>query len=188
MTPILFLDIDGVLNAHRFMLEAQSCNICRPCIIQFNRIIKATECHVVLSSAWRYMVTGRKPPMTLTGFGYMLRTHGALGSRQWLIGNTRRDEDCPHCGYAHRFVRGKVECAFNAANNRVCVKCGGQSTRGLQISAWLKANPGERRYVVLDDDDLDITAQGHPFVQTTADVGLNKRKANEVIRMLRGAK
>jgi len=67
---VLFLDIDGVLNGHDFDVAAQSTRIQYRCVRQLNRIIKATECKIVLCSAWRYMLLKRprhKPAMTLTG-------------------------------------------------------------------------------------------------------------------------
>lgn len=87
---LIFLDIDGVLNGHDFDAAAQSCRMRRECVERFNRLLAATGAKVVLSSAWRYLVTGGA--MTLKGFGYMLRTHGVVGCD--LIGHTCTDEDC----------------------------------------------------------------------------------------------
>jgi hypothetical protein len=184
MNLIIFLDIDGVLNGHHFMREAQSCNICRPCVLQLNRIIRTTGAKVVLSSAWRYMIHGGA--MTLSGFAYMLRTHGFSGINN-IIGLTESDETCPHCEYRHKRRRGKVECAWNAKNFRVCVKCSKESTRGAQVRRWLKKHRGEYgRVVVIDDDAFDFDKLSLPFVQTDAKLGLTRRKADAVIRVLKG--
>lgn len=85
---VLFLDIDGVLNGHDWDADARSCTIRRDCVDRLNRVMEATDCRVVLSSAWRYMILGGA--MTLSGFGYMLRTHGARVADR-LIGHTRAD-------------------------------------------------------------------------------------------------
>lgn len=89
LRPILFLDIDGVLNGHDWCEVAKSNLIRRECVEQLNRIIAACKPLVVLSSAWRYMIHGEA--MTLKGFAYMLRTHGVCELE--IIGITPTDED-----------------------------------------------------------------------------------------------
>jgi hypothetical protein len=58
--------------------------------------------------------------------------------------------------------------------------------RGKQISFWLKtsSNPLRKDYVVLDDLDLFITSEGHPFVQTDGQKGLRRVDADCVIKLL----
>ena len=71
MLPLLFLDLDGVVNAS---YDSDQAMILPRCAAQLNRILKATRARVVISSAWRVWVHGRL--MTLQGFSRMLRTHG----------------------------------------------------------------------------------------------------------------
>lgn len=59
---VLFLDIDGVLNAHFFDVDAQSSHIKPKCVERLNRVLKATRCALVISSAWRYMILGGARP------------------------------------------------------------------------------------------------------------------------------
>jgi hypothetical protein len=87
---LIFLDIDGVLNGHDFCHAAQSCSIRRENVDQLNRVLRETGAKVVLSSAWRYMIHGAA--MTVTGFQYMLRTHGVAGLE--IVGITCTDEAC----------------------------------------------------------------------------------------------
>ena len=186
---LVFLDMDGVLNGHQYMREAESCNICRPCVLQLNRIIRRTDCHIVLSSAWRYMVHGRA--MTLSGFGYMLRTHGVIGASMRMIGLTDPDEVCPTCGHRHTRRKGNTV-VITAAADWLCRKCGGPLSRGKQVTAWLKrlrdspARVAVGRYVVLDDDAFDFAAERHPFVQTDGSRGMTRRKADRAIAILLG--
>lgn len=77
--PILFLDIDGVLNDHKFSEHAESTTLLPRCIAELNRILKETGAKMVIISAWRYMITGGS--MTLAGFDYLLRTHGVVARR-----------------------------------------------------------------------------------------------------------
>jgi hypothetical protein len=58
--------------------------------------------------------------------------------------------------------------------------------RGMQIRHWLNENGGIRRYVVLDDMDLGISEQGHPFVQTDGSRGLTAEDADKTIAILLG--
>jgi hypothetical protein len=87
--PILFLDIDGVLNGH----EQDAYGYCRiqpgP-VVHLNRILAETEARLVISSAWRYLV--HSGAMTLDGFTYMLITHGIV-CHDRLAGVTCRDEE-----------------------------------------------------------------------------------------------
>lgn len=123
--PIVFLDVDGVLNSHEFLVEAQSCKIDPACVARLNRLVREADARIVLSSAWRYMVHGHA--MTLDGFAYMLRTHGFAasvnGSSKVIIDLTCRDEDI--------------------------------AERPDQVRAWLRHNGcRDQRYVILDDGDF----------------------------------
>ncbi len=95
MAGLIFLDIDGVLNGHDWCEEAKSCLFRAECISNFNQILVKCEPVVVLSSAWRYMIIGEAT--TLTGFEYMLRTHG-VSEKLRLVGFTPSDEEIPTRG------------------------------------------------------------------------------------------
>lgn len=108
--PILFLDIDGVLNGHQILREAGCCGIDPRCVRHLNLVLRRTGCKIVLSSAWRYMIHCKA--MKLDGFWYMLRTHGFTnnGNGNPIIGLTRKDKDV-----------------------------GDSNERGRQIREWLKS-------------------------------------------------
>jgi hypothetical protein len=178
---VLFLDIDGVLNNHAVLKAAGCCGIDRGCVAQLNRIIRAAEPSIVLSSAWRYILHGKD--MTLRGFEYLLRTHGAAGIHGRIVGCTCRDEDCAQCGHRHtRRQRPNVD----DEGRYVCRRCERPSSRGDQINYWLREHGPVSRYVVLDDGDFGIREAGHPFVQTDGTKGLTVHKASVAIRMLLG--
>lgn len=84
---ILFLDIDGVLNNHKSLVK-QSYSIDPYNVENLNKIIRATDCQIVLMSAWRYLILDRH--MTLRGFETLLSTHGVLAYRR-LIDLTEQD-------------------------------------------------------------------------------------------------
>lgn len=88
---IIFLDIDGVLNDwERSWSEIPDYHpsILPRCVIALNRIIRATEAKLVLSSSWRGLIT--QGDMSLNGFQVMLRSHGV---NAYLIGHTRNEGD-----------------------------------------------------------------------------------------------
>jgi hypothetical protein len=86
---ILFLDIDGVLNDHGPMMNLY-CGIDKEKVNLLNRVIDETNCNIVISSAWRYMILGGD--MTVRGFEHMLLTHGLKCYRR-IIGHTPSDEE-----------------------------------------------------------------------------------------------
>lgn len=103
-TPLIFLDIDGVLNNHAALRDGIN-SIDRQNMEQLNILVRATGAKIVISSAWRYMILGGA--MTIDGFRYMLMTHG-LTSEAKIIGHTVSDEQVSERGeqireYLHVF-------------------------------------------------------------------------------------
>lgn len=104
---LLFLDLDGVANNHAYNETSQSTTFLPRCVDQLNRIIEATDCRLVLSSAWRYMLIGRA--MTLCGFEYLLRSHGVAAQGR-LVGMTPADEEWSQReSQIKEFLRGRVD-------------------------------------------------------------------------------
>jgi hypothetical protein len=85
---VLFLDIDGVLNAGAFSVTAESSSLDAAAVERLNGILTATGAKLVLSSSWRYLILGGS--MTVEGFEYLLRTHGV--TKGCLIDHTCADE------------------------------------------------------------------------------------------------
>ena len=164
MQPIIFLDIDGVLNAHEVDPIALCGQIHRDKIERLNRILCVPDSGIVLSSAWRYVV--HRGEATLDGMDWLLRSHGLRARR--LIGITEPDTMILNGG-----TYNGVPCDWPVENER-----------GRQIRKWLDVH-GHRGYVVIDDMDLGITAEGHPFVQTDGTVGLTDHDADLAIGILR---
>lgn len=159
---ILFIDVDGVLNFHE-KTPSGYCGIDPRCRDRLNRITDETGAVLVISSAWRYLVTSGE--MTVKGFEGMLRTHGIKAD---VIGVTRRDSEV--LGPDGKLMPMPDE-------------------RGGQISDWLAVYGvvhDSIRYVVIDDMDLGIKFNGHPFVQTDGNVGLTEADADRAIAILKG--
>ena len=147
---IIFLDIDGVLNNGKPGL------IDRDCVGRLNRIVAATDAKIVLSSSWRYMV--HRNDLSLAGFEFLLRTHGATGVQ--VIGVTPSDE------------------TFRCEPN----------IRGKQIRRWLANNCDKHQVetcVALDDTDCGISEIGYPLVLTDGRKGLRDADVEKAIELLR---
>lgn len=157
--PIVFLDIDGVLNTHDFDPTAESAPIHRDKVVLLNAILVNTDARVVVSSAWRYLV--HRGDMSLTGLDWLLRSHGMLSNR--LVGITRPDT---------MVLQPDGEYRPEAME------------RGRQITDWRAANSHTEAYVVIDDMDLGITDAGHPWVETLPDVGLRERDITLAVEIL----
>ena len=87
MKPVVFLDIDGVLNDHTAHPKNKYCTIDKAMAERFNGLLEATDAEFVVSSAWRYLVLSGS--MTLEGFRNLLYSHWVDASR--LVGVTRAD-------------------------------------------------------------------------------------------------
>jgi hypothetical protein len=82
---ILFLDIDGVLNHQMYESHHETGDSLDPrCTYQLTRVIKATDCKLVISSTWRLNIIGGD--FSLYGFETMLSACGVKGAR--VIGYT----------------------------------------------------------------------------------------------------
>lgn len=85
--PVIFLDIDGVLNDHTIHPRILYCTIEKAIALRLDRILVETDASIVLTSAWRYLV--HDGSMRLDGLRYLLNSHWIDGDR--LIGITRPD-------------------------------------------------------------------------------------------------
>lgn len=162
---ILFLDIDGVLNTHEVTI-AMCGQIHKDKITRLNKILEVTDCKIVLSSAWRYII--HRGEANLQGLDWLFRSHGMLPNR--LIGITPPDTMIP-----------KI---YNGVPKEWPV----ENERGSLITRYLFENHPlieNKDYMVIDDMDLGIKKAGHPFVQTDSTEGLQDRHVDEIINHFR---
>ncbi len=154
---IIFLDIDGLFNNHEFDPEIQSCGIHPDKVHVFNKILKKTNSNFVLSSAWRYLI--HRKEMNLHGMEWLLRSHGFLANR--LIGITRPD-------------------TIDLKTNKPI-----ENERGKQISSYLNYNAHYKieKYLVIDDLDLGISAEGHRFLKIDGNIGLTESDVQKAVKM-----
>ncbi len=162
---VLFLDIDGVLNANgSYKADSESRNLDPRCVANLNRLVQTTDCKIVLSSAWRYMILNGA--MTIKGFQYMLRTHGVTKYLE-IIDTLPADN----------------QLEFVAGSNKA-------PGRGQAIHEWVeKAKPEAKpeKWAIVDDLDVSygICKECPNFVQTNPNVGLTEEDTTRLLEILR---
>lgn len=162
MNPLLFLDIDGVLNDHAKLPSGYS-GIQLERVHVLNAILDAIDdLRLVISSAWRYQVTDGA--MTLRGFETLLLVHGVRCHAR-LHGVTDRDP----------VVSGPNHMDVDTWNLL------GLTWRAEQIERYVRRHQPPRYAVV---DDLPLVTPN--FVQTRGDVGLTLGDAVRLMDLLRG--
>lgn len=111
MSPILFLDFDGVLNSHDFMFPggvnarpgSDPDEMLDPAAVErLNQIVSRTGCDVVVSSAWRCGRSAADLEMLLAAVGYIYsirdvtpyHTSGIRGReiQAWISSNPPKPE------------------------------------------------------------------------------------------------
>ncbi len=157
-TPIIFLDIDGVLNSHTFyaarvLMDRSLFNDIEgkfdfnlyelditPLALLSQLVVK-TEANIVISSTWRL---GRD----VKDFQPLFKQRGVEFDPSHFIGQTPQLE----------------------------------GIRGLEIESWIKTYHFEGNYVILDDDS-DMLA-GQPLVQCKYSTGFTFKEYQECLEIL----
>jgi len=155
----LFLDVDGVLNNHAKHADSGICGIDAHCIDHLNHVIRQTDCRLVISSAWRYMVLGES--MRLGGFQYLLRTHGLL----WL-----RDDYSPIIGILDFDPESRPP-----------------YHRGALARRWLDKHLEVKHYAAVDDlsdEEPDFLGYGQFGIQLVQTFGMNGMTGSDAERLI----
>lgn len=157
MKPILFLDIDGVLNSIKYMISRtiidnngnitkgwNNRDLDRVAVNYLIDIVKQTKCSIVISSTWR-----------TSGIGYSSPVQKSIRARG-----------------------GDIIC--NAIIGRTCDD---YSARGIQIQKWIDDNNFTGTFVIVDDDS-DMEHLSNRLVKTNNNFGLTREDADKIITML----
>lgn len=153
--PVIFLDVDGVLNHRRvFSAGAGPCVLCPQAIERFRRLVSETGARVVLSSTWRLGNFPNEHVFALRRAGVLERQH-----RDW------RTKD----------LRGKVSTGGIELPDH---------KRGNEIAEWLSRHPEVTRYAIVDDDSDMLPDQMPRFVQTTFETGLRNEHCERLAAIL----
>lgn len=159
---IIFLDVDGVLNAGMRVVEGTMGFEIQDWVLpkaveHLNRITDATGAKLVISSTWRLGKTVSE----------LKEMFARVGVTAEVIDKTERGDCLWH------LMGGFPKCS--------------DAHRGHEIQDWLerKVPLGERveSFVILDDSS-DMAPHLERHVHTDLYRGLSRRKANEAIRLL----
>jgi hypothetical protein len=160
LRPIVFLDIDGVLNTPTTPGFQTSAGKIEPALVNnLNLVAGAFQdgINIVISSHWRVW-------HSVDSISHMLYLAG-LCDKAFVIGKTPDDYQ-------------------QNDDSAIIVKA---RTRGDEIRDWLLDHPDANaygRWCIIDDNDWMNKNQRHRFVKTDSQVGLTHDDALRVIRIL----
>jgi hypothetical protein len=153
---IVFLDIDGVLNAGEGPLLPG-------CISALNKITNATGAMIVIHSSWRFS-------WSLVQIRGHLKAHGVEGE---IIGVTSMPKCRVHSGILILHDEDYLAWAGSLEVHE----------RPTSIQKWLDVHPEVEAFVILDDDPH--FEHLHPkHIHTESKVGLTPQQAEEAILLL----
>jgi hypothetical protein len=163
-TKIIFLDLDGVINTISRSYDKDTRDESRVNSIaaskQLNRILKETNCKVVVSSSWRTV-----PDYMNGNLPYALeRMFGLTDFVSHYIGDTPDLNPvlpCPYEEYVEKYIE-----------------------RGVEIKSWLDNNQYDGKFVILDDIADEFEGFEENLFVTKMETGITKEIADAVIKYL----
>lgn len=167
MTPIIFLDIDGVINTP--FIHNKTPKLCSPsdgivsnfqAIQLLNWIYSQYKFDLVITSTWRLGTS----PSSLQG----VFIHSGLNPRIKILGFT---PDLRTSKYDKH-----IKLPFN---KNIYI----HTRRGHEIDEWIKSNNYEGDFIILDDDS-DMWKYKDKLIQLNCNDGLTMSKALEVLSRL----
>ena len=164
MKKVIFLDIDGVLNTHRWSCEiiddASEDEFGRSfdpkAVANLARIIEKTGAEIVISSSWKFY--------GVTALRKLWERRRLPGTILDITPNTMSDELL-------------LNIDLEKTDLGVC--------RGNEIKEWLELYEGEEfNYVIIDDMDDMLPEQEKHFVRADMEFGISDKVAQRVISIL----
>jgi hypothetical protein len=181
---VIFLDIDGVLNSQdwyvyrRDAVEMDSINAQYPfyefdprAVERLNRIIRETECKIVVSSSWRSGETIESLQKLFDQVGIIGEVIG-LTPHLWC---TKPYEDMD--GY--RMPRG-CEIDWWLDNHGDFQRINWSKEEQIKYEGKSKV----KNYIILDDDSDMLYGQREHFIKTPNPTGLTDELADQAIEIL----
>lgn len=159
--PLLFLDIDGVLNSRQTNFDPHEAPLDPVNIAPFNRIIDVTGAEIVITSDWRCALSVESIASYFKEAGIEGKIVDATPD---LVG---------HDAEEHVFLAGRLP------------------TRGEEIGSWFRnrgvSDPSsfDRPFAILDDR-TDVEPFGAWLINTSGETGLTEAEADRVIGFLAG--
>lgn len=155
--PIIFLDLDGVLNCEKSQSKLLGTNMLlngansfhKSALVNLQIVLDETDADIVISSSWRYSYDATEIEMML-----------------W-----------------YRCVKAQVV----GITPRRYIGSDGiykPRTRGEEIQLWLDANPDVTNYCIIDDDTNMLEHQLPHFVETTWENGFDSECRERALNII----
>ena len=174
--PLIFLDFDGVLNTERHYAELKAQGLPYEdkyghlfdpeSVANLQKIIDATDAHIVVSSSWRYM-----------GLDNLQRMWYDRDLPSWIEGITpmHLDDD--------KLLETDLSKLDVITADMFC------SSRGNEIKAYfsevLGVGSDTQRYVILDDLKDVLPEQEKHFIRIDPIVGITKMDVEKAVEILK---
>ncbi len=177
--PLIFLDMDGVLNNDRALLLSSRTGICpsgnynfltvsHMCVELFQKLVKKVDARIIISSSWRPHELDNLFYNEISVDGYSYGNTSVVNALEWA-----GFKDCK------KYIIGNTP--YNKDNTII---------RGIEIQKWLDSHPNYYTkdvtpYVILDDDS-DMTEeqiQNH-FVKTNSKKGFQMSDYEKALEIL----
>lgn len=153
MSKVIFLDIDGVLNAN-FWEQSQSKELSDGALIEADKVallgelVRRTGAQIILHSGWRFWYDAACKPLRVEA----ARLSEMLAVEGMTIAGVTPDRTTEEIRRTRKFSRVKAE----------------------EILAWVEAHPETIGWVVLEDLDLHNDEVARHQVMTDQTVGLTR--------------
>lgn len=169
MKKILFLDFDGVITT-----EKSRYNLDREKIDLLGKIIKETDCQIVISSSWRQN-TLEQTIKNITTVGDCSRVPFPFPYHDRVVGITIR---------AYQYVVHGIHLSIpRGVEIKQWIDTHIHSDNGVN---WSRKSSEDFRYVILDDDCDMLLEQKDNFVHTDSYEGLSEDDVKRAIEILNG--
>lgn len=162
---IIFLDMDGVLNSHAFMSAKAKTK-------EWDQVPGGGDFKPTTPAHWVPMID----PAGVKRLNTILKETGA----KIVISSSWR--------HAHPHKTGRMQKILDLAGmvggdviGETPVMVG---PRSFEIASWLAANPGAKKFVILDDGSSAGEGMGKWFVNTSLAVGLTDTDVKTAINIL----
>jgi hypothetical protein len=157
--PIIFLDVDGVLNSYDQLKESKRLRGMAPKhVAELARVLRETDAKVVVSSAWRFELNDDGSSRRGTRFRDELLEKGDDGR------------------LVLKRIIGRTKDLWEKAPDK-------KSVRGFEIQTWREEHDHDGTFVIVDDDS-DMGPLKPRLVKTDNALGLTRKEGDEMIRLL----